>query len=57
MEDHTGKKWQAGIPLKEQPTQELVKLGEVVATATMSVWGDEVDRYTFPFLSFTFQLK
>jgi hypothetical protein len=45
MEDHTGKKWQAGLPIKEQPTAELVKLGEVVATATMSVWGDEVDRY------------
>jgi len=45
MEDHTGKKWTPGIPLKEQPSQELVKLGEVVATATMTVWGDEVDRY------------
>lgn len=47
MEDHTGTKWVPGIPLKQQPTQELVKLGEVVATATMSVWGDEVDRYVF----------
>ncbi|KFY28297.1 hypothetical protein V493_02999 [Pseudogymnoascus sp. VKM F-4281 (FW-2241)] len=44
MEDHTGKKWTPGIPLKEQPSQELIKLGEVVATATMTVWGDEVDR-------------
>jgi len=44
MEDHTGTKWQPGIPLKQQPTSELVKLGEVVATATMSVWGDELDR-------------
>lgn len=49
MEDHTGNKWEAGIPLKHQPTQELVKLGEVVATATMSVWGDEVDRYVSEF--------
>jgi importin-4 len=45
MEQHSGEKWQAGIPLKQQPSQELVKLGEVVATATMQVWGDEVDRY------------
>jgi hypothetical protein len=52
MEDHTGTKWAPGLPLKQQPTQELIKLGEVVATATMSVWGDEMDRYAiFFFLS------
>jgi len=44
MEDHTGKKWSPGLPLKEQPSEELLKLGEVVAAATMSVWDDEVDR-------------
>jgi hypothetical protein len=49
MEKETGSKWEAGIPLKKQPPQELVKLGEVVATATMSVWGDEVDRYVQDF--------
>jgi hypothetical protein len=52
MEDHTGKKWTPGIPLKEQPSQELVKLGEVVAAATMTVWGDEVDRYVLSLFSF-----
>ncbi len=45
MEAHSGEKWKPGIPLKIQPSQELVKLGEVVATATMQVWGDDVDRY------------
>jgi hypothetical protein len=45
MEDASGQKWQPGIPLKVKPSQELVKLGELVATATMKVWGDEVDRY------------
>jgi hypothetical protein len=45
MEAHSGEKWQPGIPLKVQPSEELVKLGEVVATATMQVWGDDVDRY------------
>lgn len=45
MEDETGVKWSPGIPLKEQPKPELLKLGEVVATATMSLWGDEMDRY------------
>ncbi|KAK0107660.1 hypothetical protein ONS96_003461 [Cadophora gregata f. sp. sojae] len=44
MEDHTGKKWTPGLPLKEQPSEELLKLGEVVTVATMSVWDDEVDR-------------
>jgi hypothetical protein len=44
MEDHTGKKWTPGLPLKTQPSQELLKLGEVVTTATLSLWEDEVDR-------------
>jgi hypothetical protein len=45
MEDHTGKKWQAGLPLKEQPTAEITKLGEIVSVATIGIWGDELDRY------------
>jgi hypothetical protein len=44
MEDHTGEKWTPGLPLKSQPSQELIKLGEVVTSATLSVWDDEVDR-------------
>ncbi|CZS97445.1 related to protein carrier KAP123 [Rhynchosporium agropyri] len=44
MEDHTGEKWTPGLPLKSQPSEELLKLGEVVTAATMSVWEDEVDR-------------
>ncbi|KAH0536924.1 hypothetical protein FGG08_006226 [Glutinoglossum americanum] len=39
-------KWQPGIPLKVQPTTELVKLGEVVMTATLAIYVDEVDRGT-----------
>lgn len=49
MEDQTGTKWTPGIPLNEKPSEELLKLGEVVATATISVWGDEVDRYVLNF--------
>lgn len=48
MEDHTGEKWAPGLPLKSQPSEELIKLGEVVTTATLSVWEDEVDRYVQP---------
>ncbi|EKD15226.1 uncharacterized protein L3040_001596 [Drepanopeziza brunnea f. sp. 'multigermtubi'] len=44
MEDHTGEGWAPGLPLKSQPSGELLKLGEVVTAATMSVWDDEVDR-------------
>jgi importin-4 len=49
MEDHTGQKWQPGIPLKKQPSQELVKLGEVIAPATMGLWEDETDRCVIQF--------
>jgi hypothetical protein len=45
MEDHTGEHWTPGLPLKSQPSEELLKLGEVVTIATLTVWEDEVDRY------------
>lgn len=44
MEDHTGNKWVPGLPLKFPPSEELNKLGEVVTSATLSLWDDEVDR-------------
>ena len=44
MEDHTREHWTPGLPLKSQPSEELLKLGEVVTVATLSVWEDEVDR-------------
>jgi hypothetical protein len=44
MEDHTGEHWSPGLPLKSQPSEELLKLGEVVTVATLTVWEDEVDR-------------
>jgi hypothetical protein len=44
MEDHTGVKWSPGLPPNSQPSQEVLKLGEVVTTATLSLWEDEVDR-------------
>jgi hypothetical protein len=49
MEDHTGEKWTPGLPLKSQPSEEVLKLGEVVTAATLSVWDDEVDRYEYSF--------
>jgi hypothetical protein len=37
-------KWTPGIPLQVQPPAELSKLGNVVMTATLAVWQDEMDR-------------
>jgi hypothetical protein len=38
-------KWQPGLPLKVEPTDDLKKLGNLVMGATMSLWPDEMDRY------------
>ena len=38
-------KWKQGLPLKVQMTDDLQKLGNLVMTATLSIWHDEVDRY------------
>ena len=40
-------KWKPGIPLQQKPTDEVAKLGEIVATATLALWSEEEDRY-FP---------
>ncbi|KAF2463063.1 ARM repeat-containing protein [Lindgomyces ingoldianus] len=39
-------KWKPGLPLAVEPSDDLKKLGNVVMTATMSVWQDEMDRGT-----------
>jgi hypothetical protein len=43
-------KWKPGLPLVVEPPEELKKLGNLVMTATMTIWQDEMDRYvlTFP---------
>ena len=51
MEDHLGKKWTPGLPPNIQASEEVLKLGEVVTTATLSLWEDEVDRYVKCFSS------
>ncbi|KAL8677173.1 MAG: hypothetical protein Q9186_006376 [Xanthomendoza sp. 1 TL-2023] len=37
-------KWKPGLPLQQKPTDEVVKLGEVIVTATLAGWGEEEDR-------------
>ena len=38
-------KWKPGLPLQVEATEDLMKLGSLVMTATLSVWQEEVDRY------------
>jgi hypothetical protein len=45
MEQETGTNWEPGLPLKQQPTVTLVKLGEIVSKATLALWHEEADRY------------
>ncbi|KAI1840350.1 hypothetical protein JX265_000732 [Neoarthrinium moseri] len=44
MEQQTGQKWQPGLPTNFETPANLAKLGEVVSTATMSLWLEESDR-------------
>ncbi|RKF83551.1 putative importin subunit beta-4 [Golovinomyces cichoracearum] len=44
MEDETSEKWTPGLPLKQQPSGELLKLGELITSATTKIWDDEVNR-------------
>jgi len=46
-------KWKQGLPLKVQMTDDLQKLGNLVMTATLSIWHDEVDRYVVFTLFYT----
>lgn len=54
MEEQTGSSWEPGFPPKQTPTPALVKLGEIVATATLQMWSEEADRYVQPSFLFYF---
>ena len=38
-------KWKPGFPLQVEPPAEIKKLGDLVMTATLEAWEDEMDRY------------
>ena len=42
-------KWKPGLPLQQKPTDEVAKLGEIITTSTLAIWGEEEDRYVAPF--------
>ncbi|KAK4147272.1 armadillo-type protein [Dichotomopilus funicola] len=44
MEQETGTNWEPGLPLKQEPTTTIVKLGEIVCKATLQLWHEEADR-------------
>ena len=48
-EKQTGQKWEAGLPLKTQPSAHIAKLGEIVVTATLQLWQEESDRSVLTF--------
>ena len=39
------RKWEPGIPLEQEPTAQVKKLGEIITTATLAIWQEEEDRY------------
>ncbi|KAI4182894.1 MAG: hypothetical protein L6R41_005718 [Letrouitia leprolyta] len=39
-------KWKPGLPLQQKTSDEIVKLGEIVTTSTLAIWGEEEDRAT-----------
>lgn len=47
VEEEAGhmQKWQAGLPLKVEPSQRLKRFGEILMEATIKVWAEEEDRY------------
>ena len=49
-------KWKPGLPLQVEATEDLQKLGNLVMTATLSIWTEEVDRYGSRFLSSIYEM-
>ena len=50
LQEEKTKVWQAGLPVKATPSQNIVKLGEVVITAALGMWPSEDDRYVLDIL-------
>ena len=39
------KKWKPSLPLQNEPSEQVKKLGEIIMTATLAIWQGEEDRY------------
>ncbi len=47
LQGEEGGKWEPGLPLQKQPSNEIKKLGEIIMTAMLAVWVEEEDRYVY----------
>ncbi|KAF1813413.1 ARM repeat-containing protein [Eremomyces bilateralis CBS 781.70] len=45
-EQNGAEKWKPGFPLKVQPSDDIMKLGDMIMTATLPNWEEEDDRPT-----------
>ena len=45
MQPEEAAKWEPGLPLKLQPSQEILKLANLIMTGTLAIWQAEEDRY------------
>ena len=52
LQDESAQKFEPGLPLKSQPSQEIMNVAELVMTATLSTWSTEEEWYeNFPFIT------
>ena len=45
LQGEEGEKWEPGFPVRQEPSNEIKKLGEIIMTAMLAVWREEEDRY------------
>ena len=43
-EDRGQGAWEPGLPLKQMPSPELLKMGKAIMTATLEIWREEDER-------------
>lgn len=53
-EEGAGVKWEAGMPPKHTPPASIIKIGQALQKATMTIWADDSERYVIPRSSVSF---
>ncbi|KAI4196451.1 MAG: hypothetical protein LQ350_006546 [Teloschistes chrysophthalmus] len=46
LQPESSQNWKPGLPIQQKPQDEVSKLGEIIATATLALWDEEEDRAT-----------
>ena len=44
LQGEDAEKWKPGLPLQNKPSDEVMKLGEIIISATLNLWQEEDDR-------------